>query len=400
MTEKISESENETSFAEGWIREGLRIENRHDEDFVQRVLAARDGYEAARTRQAMLKHWKTAGLAAAACIALSSVVFFTATPEAVAIASVRDVSGVVTIERFQGGRADSAAAGSALYPGDRLVCDDGASVIADYTDGSSINLEGAFQFDGSSLRSGRAVCSFADQNFETPHGAGRAQDAVFELFVDESQTKIRTLEGSVRVWGAGNLDEWAPVAAGYGATVKPGASLIARSFNIEDVEPGDVVWAQEFDTQFRERGSVEGTLVAMREHGALVTAIQSIPVEPIHHSEGFEPEEWVSLELFSRKALFGLPDEPEVEIRIRAERAGRIAVAMSHAEPEFKTEHVITEPFEIEAGWNRLTLNASEFIAFKESRPIEFGQEIRALTIWSWESGAIAVDRIQVRRAK
>lgn len=401
---------------EGILRESLGHDGRVREEFVGRVMSQIDGELEAEADRIIRINWRGTGLAAAASLVLGLFIFLSSTPpKATAVANIRDVRGQAYLIRAAGGERLTLAQGMDVFVGDQLICGNGGSVTSDHADGTVVDLsEGRLLVGGDGrvkgaieLQTGRALCSLAKGQggfrtlaFSTPHAAGEGADSTVELVVTAEHTRVRALSGDVRVWNRGNANDWAPVTAGSSATLRTGAPLQAKTFDIDKIEPGDVVWAQEFDAYFKTGANIEGVLVTQREDQRLTTIIQSIPVDPWYQEDAFKPDEWISLELYSRRALFVIPDDMEMVLRVRSRKSGIIRVAMPMADPEFKTEHVITDAVPIGPAWQRLVLPAQAFMAFRESRAAEKGIPVRSVAIWGERTGTIDLDRVLVRRRR
>ncbi len=382
---------------------------------MQRVLAEIDGDAATAIRPFPGWNWKAAALPLAACLALGFFLFFRGSSQPVhAVATVRDLAGEVHVRSLADGELRPLTAGSSLHPGDTVICGAGGVVTTDYANGSAVSLMGGrLRFDGPNgeggnsvvLESGRALCRLASHapedipvTFQTPHAGGCGSDATFELFVNELTTRVRSLAGDVRVWNRGDSPNWAPVSVGSAAVLRNGAPLRAATFAIDQLNPGDVVWVQDFDTHFQNGADIEGRLLMLREGARLTTLLRSIPTTELNREPEFSPDQWMSIELASRQALFQLPEDPELILWIRAARPGAVRVALNPEDPRIEAEHVISEAIPVGTDWKRIIVRADDLKPFKDSRPASKGLLVRSVALWGFDTGEVQLDRVLVRR--
>lgn len=401
---------------EGILAEALRIEQRSDDAFVGKILTSVDGEIASEEVRSARDFWRSGRMAMAAAVAITGLLLFLLfEPKSQAIAEIRNVEGDVFRVTGRERAATALRSGDPVFQGDQLICGSVGSFVTEFEDGTSISLEdgaltlpketagsGGKAFD---LESGRALITATRQPddqrlmFTTPHGGGEVHGTVFEVQVRPDSTRVRTFEGDVEVWKESEQDRTQAVKAGFSAVIQLDVPLVAQSFDVTDLRPGDIAWSQRFDQRFTGGASIEGRFVTLRENGQEIRAIGSVPVDPINYSSSFRPDQWISLELFSRKALFLAPADLEIVLMVRAEEEnGTIQVALSPENPVREAEHTITEPIPVSRKWSRIRLSFDMFQPYFESRqPVE-GLPVRAVAIWGKHTGVISVDRIVVRR--
>jgi|GEM_PF-2507283 len=395
---------------EGLLQESLRTKDTVDEPFVAKVMASLEGYHEA---ESSARHRLRTAYALAACFVtgIFLIVFlkYSTNPPLQTVAVIENTRGDVVAER--NGKTIPLKDGETILLEDRIRCLSGASTTVRYSDGTKMDASGGQFFirEGANgqkkvvIKSGVIFCSVLPQPktapliFETPHGIGEVLGTVFQLKVAADTTRLQTLKGKVRVRGYEDTQSWTSVRQGHFVSMASNGSLIAKNMDTLNIEPGDIIWSQEFGDEYGKEADLEGSQIQFKENGQLISAMRSRGVT--NRKPEWSPDQWISLEMESREALFPAMEDMEIILRLRGEHTGEFRVALLPEKPKFSGEHVITGNISTPTEWADITIKTSDFMIFRKSRTITTGLLMRSLSVWGFGSGNILLDRVIIRRA-
>ena len=122
--------------------------------------------------------------------------------------------------------------------------------------------------------------------------------------------------------------------------------------------------------------------------------------DEIHPGE-FEPDVIVSIGAFEpdsdvETALFTIPANAELRIRVRAEREGRFWFSLIPPNRRFFDENVYVRDCPVTPEGAEYVFVEHEFLPHRQSRPFQCGSDVHVVAVWGFDTGALYLDEIVV----
>jgi hypothetical protein len=235
--------------------------------------------------------------------------------------------------------------------------------------------------------------------FVTPQAEARVLGTKLSLTVKEKETQLEVKAGVVRMT---RLADGAAVdvQSGQGAGVAPGLKLEAR--DLVASRSFKTVFFHEFDAIGADQWT-DNELVRLQDPAGQVTAVVSRPCQS--RSPTWNPDAQIQLSrAFSddrkAEALYAVPQDVEVRIRIKSDRPGKWGISHVPTRPRFKAEHFYTGELDVGTAWRETVLHGEDMKPYRiegHTRDLAPGMEIGSFVIVGFGAGRLYVDRYEVR---
>ena len=167
--------------------------------------------------------------------------------------------------------------------------------------------------------------------------------------------------------------------------------------------PEGVVFFRDFDVISSGEES-PNELIVLKEPKGEVTAMVSNPTGNKSRTSTFRPDSEI---IFSRvfsseakaEALYTIPNDVEIRIRIKSEHPGKLSIGQVPTHPQFKMEHFYAEDFEVDGEWREVVVRSRDIYPYAKegaSRDFTSGIEIGAFVIYGFGTGTIYLDSFAV----
>jgi ferric-dicitrate binding protein FerR (iron transport regulator) len=233
----------------------------------------------------------------------------------------------------------------------------------------------------------------------TPQAEIRVIGTKFDLRSHEKLTQLKVNEGEVSIKGSSG--DALSVKEGSIAMVAPEVSITPVLINEGQNLSGGVVFFRDFET-IPEGEKSRNALVRLNESEGEVSAMLS--VQSKGHSPQFQPDSELELLRISAskptaEALYVIPTDVEIRIRIKSERPGIVGICQTPTNIRFKLEHFYAGNYEVDSEWREIVFHSRDVWPYqREGKTRDFvpGVGISSFEIYGFGTGQLYLDSFTV----